>query len=262
MKYPKTAATGHAGEFFFAYQVAKVLGWPCRIFDIDIGVDAQVEILDANRESTGKFVAFQIKTTAIEGVEGRYVGPEQLAYWKGLEHPVFVVLVDLENESMYLHRIDRRRKYPKTKGGLFRIVFDRQQGRFGLNSGSQFSAAADEAQLRAVEVHLERVREATKDIETELARPESEPDPEGLIELMRQRAPAREHLLRAEVLARNSGVGVGQYKCVKLAFERALGLLRYRMCEWNMEQDWDGTRDGDGDIRRFLDEGEQVHPDD
>ena len=38
MKYPKTAATGHAGEFFFAYQVAKVLGWPCRIFDIDIGL--------------------------------------------------------------------------------------------------------------------------------------------------------------------------------------------------------------------------------
>lgn len=262
MKYPRTAATGHAGEFFFAYQIAKVLGWPCRIFDIDIGVDAQVEILDAKRESTGKFVAFQIKTTATEGVDGRYVGPEQLAYWKELEHPVFLVLVDLEDESMYLHRIDRRKQYPTTKGGLSRIAFDRQRGRFGLDSAREFSAAADEAKLQAVEVHLERVREATRAIETELARPESVPDPEGLIEVMRDRAAAREHLLRAEALALNSGVGLGRYQRVELAFERALGLLRHRMSEWNMEQDWDGARDGDGDIRRFLDEGEQVYPDD
>jgi Domain of unknown function (DUF4365) len=262
MKYPKTAATGHAGEFFFAYQVAKVLGWPCRIFDIDIGLDAQVEILDAKRESTGKFVAFQIKTTAIEGVKGRYVGPEQLAYWKGLEHPVFLVLVDLEDESMYLHRIDRRKQYPKTKGGLFRIVFDRRRSRFGWESGMEFSAAADEAQLQAVEVHLDLVREATRAIETELARPESVPDPEGLIEVMRDRSAAREHLLRAEALARNSGVGARPYQLVELAFERALSLLRHGMSEWNMEQDWDGVRDGDGDIRRFLDEGEKVYPDD
>ncbi|GHC08849.1 DUF4365 domain-containing protein [Thermomonas carbonis] len=262
MKYPKTAATGHAGEFFFAYQVAKVLGWPCRIFDIDIGVDAQVEVLNAKCESTGKFVAFQIKTTAIEGVKGRYVDPEQLAYWKGLEHPVFLVLVDLEDESMYLHRIDRRRQYPKTKGGLVHIAFDRQRNRFGPDSERDFSAAADEAQLQAVEVHLDRVRTFTKDIEIELARQESAPDPRGLIEVMRCRSAAREHVLRAEALVRNSGVGLDSYQRVELAFERALGLLRHRMCDWNMEEDWDGARDGDGDIRRFLDEGDTVDPGD
>jgi len=51
MKYTKSAANGHAGEFFFAYKVARVLGWPCRLFDIDIGIDAQVEVLDHERAS-------------------------------------------------------------------------------------------------------------------------------------------------------------------------------------------------------------------
>lgn len=261
MKYPKTAATGNAGEFFFAYQVAKVLGWPCRIFDIDIGVDAQVEILDAQCESTGRFVAVQIKTTTGEGVATRYVDPKQLEYWKRLESPVFLVLVDLDDESMYLHRIDRRKRYPKTTSGLFRIDFDRQQGRFGLDSGREFRVAAEEAQLQVVNGHLKRVREATKEIMTALGQPESDPNPDQLIELMRERTHAHEHLLRAEALARNSGVGLRQYHRCKLDFERALGLLRHRMLHWKMERDWDGDRAGNGDIGRFLAEGEIVYPD-
>jgi len=260
MKYPKIAATGHAGEFFFAYQIARILGWPCRLFDIDIGIDAQVEILDAKRVSTGKFVAFQIKTTSLEGVDGRYVGPDQLAYWKELGHPVFLVLVDLESESMYLHRIDPRRKYPTTKSGFFRIDFDRQQDLFGPDSAKALVAAVSEAQRRAVEVHLKPVRAVTKEIEAALARSESAPDPEGMICLMRDRVHGREHLLRAQALAINSGVGRARYRRVELGFERALGLLRHYMYEWNMEQDWDGSRDGDGDIRRFLGEGEVVFP--
>lgn len=260
MKYPKTAATGHAGEFFFAYQIAKVLGWPCRIFDIDIGIDAQVEILDAKCESTGKFIAFQIKTTESEGVVGRYVDSQQLAYWKGLEHPVFLVLVDLDLESMYLHRIDRSKNYRKTKGDKILIVFDRKQGRFGLDSGNELRAAADETQLQVVNMHLKRVREATKAIKTGLDQQESAPDAGRLIELMRGRAQARQHLLRAEALARNSGVGLGLYQRDKRAFEQALCLLRHRMWECNMAQHWDGAQDGDGDIRRFLDEGENAYP--
>lgn len=261
MNYPQTAATGHAGEFFFAYQIAKVLGWPCRVFDIDIGVDAQVEILDAKRESTGKFVAFQIKTTAGEGVERWYVRSRQLAYWQGLEQPVYLVLVDLTEESMYLHCIDRRKKYPKTRGGQFHIAFDRERGRFGLHSGSELLAAADAAMLRAVDVHLKRVRNATKAIESELAKGESDLDPEQLIELMRDRAQARVHLLRGGALARNSGVGLKQYKRVKRDLERALGRLRHAMFAWRMDLSWDHAGEGDGDIRRFFSKGESVHPD-
>ena len=44
MKYPLGTANGDAGEFFAAYKIAKELGWPCRLFDIDIGIDAQVSV--------------------------------------------------------------------------------------------------------------------------------------------------------------------------------------------------------------------------
>jgi hypothetical protein len=64
MKYALRTANGDAGEFFFAYKIASVLKWPCRLFDIDIGIDAQVEIVDEDDEtSTGRFVAFQVKAT-------------------------------------------------------------------------------------------------------------------------------------------------------------------------------------------------------
>ena len=52
MKYLLQTANGDAGEFFFAYKIASALGWPCRLFDIDIDIDAQVEILNEDRTST------------------------------------------------------------------------------------------------------------------------------------------------------------------------------------------------------------------
>src|SRR5690242_4709435 len=80
MKYSGKTASGDAGEFFFAYQVASVLGWPCRLFDIDIGIDAQVEVLDEDGKSAGNFVAFQVKTTSGEGSAAyRHVRKRQLA---------------------------------------------------------------------------------------------------------------------------------------------------------------------------------------
>lgn len=252
MKYPKTAATGHAGEFFFAYQVANVLGWPCRLFDVDIGVDAQVEILGDDCESTGRFVAIQIKCTSEEEVDCRYVGSHQLAYWKNLDIPVFLALVDLGEEAIYLHRVDPQAEYQKTKGGRYRIDFDRQCCRFGPASGEVFSSAAEQAQIQAVKAHLEKVQDATRGIEEQLARHEVSSDPRGLIELMRGRILARDHLVRAHTLAYNSHAGISEYERDKLAFDQALDKLREVMSSRDFEADWDGLRQGEGDIGRFL----------
>jgi hypothetical protein len=119
MKYSQKTAHGDAGEFFFAYQIASVLKWPCRLFDIDIGVDAQVEVLEENGVSTGKFVAFQIKSTTV-GRHGAcsYVRKKHLAYWLDLDIPLFAVLVDLPRQVMYLHHVTKGKRYPITKKGL------------------------------------------------------------------------------------------------------------------------------------------------
>jgi hypothetical protein len=148
MKYSEKTAHGDAGEFFFAYQIASVLKWPCSLFDIDIGIDAQVEILQEGGVSTGKFAAFQIKTRTLEKDEAcSYVGKRHLAYWRALDVPVFAVLVDLPKQAMYLHQITKSNSYPTTKKGRVRIDFDTTTDRFQKSTGACIQAAADEVAL-------------------------------------------------------------------------------------------------------------------
>ncbi|EOG4047563.1 hypothetical protein ACLBYQ_004938, partial [Salmonella enterica] len=59
MTYPKTSAEGHAGEYLFAYWISRYFKWPCRLLDIDMGLDAQVEIYE-NELSTGMFIGVQV----------------------------------------------------------------------------------------------------------------------------------------------------------------------------------------------------------
>ena len=85
-------AVGDAGEFFFAYRVSSELRWPCRLIDIDIGIDAQIEILDSDLRSTGKFVAVQVKATEV-GRRIWRVSRRHIKYWNSISVPVFVALV-------------------------------------------------------------------------------------------------------------------------------------------------------------------------
>jgi len=255
MKYPEKTAIGDAGEYFFAYRIASVLGWPCRLFDIDIGIDAQVEILDEERISTGKFVAFQIKTTSVEGNDScRYVPKKQLSYWRDLDLPGFVVLVDLSKKVMYFHRIKRNHSYHETEKGLIRIDFDAKKDRFDKKSSALIKAAADEAALAAVQEYLTSVREGIDSINDALRDAEEHPDPATLIEIMRQRSSLKVTLARAEALAINTRVGESECLNVEEQLEGALDALREYMSEWDMQKDWDDETYGDGDIKKFLEE--------
>lgn len=165
MKYPVNKAHGDAGEFYFAYKVASVLGWPCRLFDIDIGVDAQVEILDRDQNSTGKFVAFQIKTIAgDEKADCVYVKATQMTYWKEHATPVFVVLVDLAAKTMYLHCVSRAKEYPSTPGGRVRIDFNLEKDKFGARSARIIREGTDREILKELEEYLAGVHSAVESL--------------------------------------------------------------------------------------------------
>lgn len=45
-KYTAKNISGDAGAYLIAYTATHRLGWPCRILGIDIGVDAELEVLD------------------------------------------------------------------------------------------------------------------------------------------------------------------------------------------------------------------------
>ncbi|UPT78163.1 DUF4365 domain-containing protein [Sulfurovum sp. XGS-02] len=97
MIYPKKSATGQAGEHYFSYWVLKNFQWPCRLFDIDLGIDAQVEILDNNNHTTGNFIAVQIKTTDSTKTSVP-VKVENLKYWESIDDAVVLVLICMKKK--------------------------------------------------------------------------------------------------------------------------------------------------------------------
>lgn len=250
MKYPVTTAIGDAGEFFFAFQIASVLKWPCRLFDIDIGIDAQVEIINDNRTSTGKFVAFQIKATSQDEVNCRYVSSEQLVYWRALDLPVFVVLVDFPKGEMYLHSVDTTKSYRTTKNGSVRIDFDFDKDRFCETSSLLIAAAATEQALSRVRKYLMIVHERVSHIRSTINDQNNSSDPPALIELMDNRYMFREELARAGALASSYCVGDHEYSIAEQDLNGAMQELREFMLKWKMNTDWDDH----GDIAKFLDE--------
>jgi hypothetical protein len=251
MKYPVKAASGDAGEFFFAYKIASVLKWPCRLIDIDIGIDAQVEIINSDRTSTGRFVAFQIKATSAEEQKCRYVSERQLAYWCDLDLPVFVVLVDLSKDAMYLHRVSTDRKYPRTtEKGSVRIDFDIANDRFTAKSGVEIAAAAEEAALSHIRKHLNAVQDGVDEIRRAIASMDDFPDPYRLIEVMDERTVLNEELAQASALVNALRAGEDEFAATSAQLEEALQELRDYMEGWNMHRDWDD----DGQITKFIEE--------
>ena len=252
MKYAVTGAHGDAGEFFFAYKIASVLKWPCRLFDIDIGIDAQVEIINTDRTSAGKFVAFQIKATSAEEQDCRYVLNSQLVYWRDHGLPVFVVLVDLSKELMYLHRVSSDNEYPVTKKGKVRIDFDLTADLFGAESASKIAGAAEETALAHVNNLLAEVMDGVVEIETAISETENNPDPRGLIEVMNDRTRHIEKLAQAKAVASTLRVGAAECNGAAERLSVALDELREHMQDYKMHDDWDGLRDGDGEIGKFI----------
>ena len=251
MKYPINTASGDAGEFFFAYQVANVLKWPCRLFDIDIGIDAQVEVINDDRSSTGRFVAFQVKATSKEEKNCRYVSETQITYWRELDLPVFVVLVDLSIGAMFLHRVDVNKIYPPTKKGSVRIDFDLLNDCFCAASGRVIAEAADEVALSHVRKCLAVVRKRAKEIRKAILAQNDYSDPDVLIELMGERYTYNEELAKASGVANALRAGRSEFAETEEDFENALQELRDWMRSRNMHLDWDDH----GNIIRFIEEG-------
>lgn len=101
MNYLDIVANGNAGEFYFAYWISKNFTWPCRILDIDMGLDAQVEIYDESNLSTGMFIGVQVKTTVntLEVSPSVSVPLKNIVYWESIKHPIVIVRVCFNDSS-------------------------------------------------------------------------------------------------------------------------------------------------------------------
>lgn len=95
MVFAKNSAIGKAGENYFAYWILRNFGWPCRLLDIDIGIDAQIEVLNENNRPTGNCLPVQIKTTNSEKLKLQ-IETEHLNQWSQMNESVLLVLIDFK----------------------------------------------------------------------------------------------------------------------------------------------------------------------
>lgn len=140
MTYPKTSAEGHAGEYLFAYWISRYFKWPCRLLDIDMGLDAQVEIYE-NELSTGMFIGVQVKTTSrtMDSSLGVQIPYKNLKYWGECDFPVVIVLICLnednehEEPDIYWRHLDKQiiasisSTADDNKSGSTSVTFDKDQ---------------------------------------------------------------------------------------------------------------------------------------
>lgn len=126
MRYADSNVTGDAGEYYFAYFVTHTLGWPCRLLDIDIGIDAQVEILDDKSHSTGQFLAVQIKGTRDGDKLSLDIAKKHVKYWLSIDIPVLLALVNVDSQAVYVKsiRVDGGDPLPNTRGQNYKFRFN------------------------------------------------------------------------------------------------------------------------------------------
>lgn len=114
-------AKGDCGEHYLAYRVIKDFGWPCRILDIDIGIDAQIEIIDSESNVTGQFIGVQVKTS-----DKPKITEAHLKYWRECEFPVIIVHVNTENGEMHYRHVDKNSPPNKFRNINHYYSFDKE----------------------------------------------------------------------------------------------------------------------------------------
>ena len=108
MEYPKRSVNGDSGEYLVAHKITRLFSWPCRLLSVDLGVDAEMEIMDEAGSSTGDIIKIQIKSfeeITSELSKSIYVYERHIDYWKRFCLPVIICCVDLKNEKIYWKQI-------------------------------------------------------------------------------------------------------------------------------------------------------------
>lgn len=123
MEYAKKSINGDAGEYLVAHKITRLLEWPCRLYGVDLGVDAETEVMDETGHSTGDIIKIQIKSfESITSTDAAavYVDDRHIEYWKRFCLPVILCCVDLSKEKIYWKQITATEAY--TSGGVSKKV--------------------------------------------------------------------------------------------------------------------------------------------
>jgi len=155
MQYKSRSVTGDAGEYFFAYKLTSLFSWVVRLLDVDLGVDAEVEVVEDGK-SEFRLIKVQIKSS--ENISGNthsiYVSEEHISYWKNTNLPVIVCLVDLSTEKIYWRQIESETDY-STSGESCKVTFNLSRDELTSSSKAKLIRIAVPNEIK----ELERLKE-------------------------------------------------------------------------------------------------------
>jgi hypothetical protein len=107
MQYVTKSARGDAGVFYLGYWISKNFGWPFRIMNTDIGIDAETELRDDDGHSMSVIIKIQVKTLTLADAETftEYIDFEHQEYWENFIGPVLYFVVDIDREQIFFKDI-------------------------------------------------------------------------------------------------------------------------------------------------------------
>lgn len=129
MKFYTSNATGDSGLFLLGHWINQNFGFPFRIMSTDIGIDAEIEMIDEEYHSEGLILKAQVKATqtVITKNFSAYIDKPHLKYWDKLTVPVLFFKVDLTNNNIYYKHISSHDDISSTKSddpSKLKIEFD------------------------------------------------------------------------------------------------------------------------------------------
>lgn len=147
------------GEHFFVYKIMEMFRWPCRLYGIDLGIDAEIEILDNENWTTGRIIKVQIKSTIEKEKSNKpciYVEDRHIKYWKDLTLPLIVCWVDLHNKKIYWKQIIKSESYD-SKGVSKKIIYS-DENILEITSKADLISLIDSTSLDIFQKYISNVK--------------------------------------------------------------------------------------------------------
>ena len=129
MKYTVRNSSGDIGAHLVAFKFLKLLNWPCRLADIDIGIDAEVEMISEDDESQGDIMKVQIKHSAqFPDHETFSVSTYErhIEYWSRFCVPLIFCAAESNSMKVYWRQITDLDCYD-TEGASKKVTFNRSE---------------------------------------------------------------------------------------------------------------------------------------
>ncbi|NIJ41524.1 hypothetical protein FHS78_001814 [Parvibaculum indicum] len=167
MKFAPSQKIGRQGQRFVESFVEEKLGFIYRPVDeVDIGVDGEIEILDAERMSTGGLLKVQVKTSKESNTGnkiGVYFDEKHMDYYSSLVVPPILVVVSLADEDLWWVPILGKNVYRKAKKNFY-ISLDAEEDRMTKSSARLIRMIGEQSNGIIAKYIIEEIEQQLSDI--------------------------------------------------------------------------------------------------